>query len=602
MTEPESTAEILKRAISITTRALSGQEELDVVFGGEIAAISDGRINLPALPTDDNPTKIAILRGKADALALRLAHHDPQLHQRHRPAAGPARSVYDALEQVRCEAIGERALIGAGNNMQAALIDRCVREGYQNVSNIDDAPLAEAISLLARSRINHRPPPSEADGLLSLWQDDIEAKAGGALDALAAGLFDQRAFADLVRDLLLDMQLVNEPGLEDADNDDNSEDDASQEDAATDDQQQSDEEDEKQTEGASDSGDADEQEQQSDLLDDDAELGEAQDGQAEEVPVRPNFRAIGDSKSGYRVYNNKHDEILRAEELCEPEELARLRQYLDRQLDRLKGAVSRLANRLQRQLMAQQQRTWTFDLEEGVLDAARLTRVVTDPMQPLSFKQESETEFRDTVVTLLLDNSGSMRGRPIMIAAITADILARTLERCGVKVEILGFTTRAWKGGQSREDWIEAGKPRDPGRLNDLRHIIYKAADAPIRRTYNNLGLMMREGLLKENIDGEALLWAHERLMMRPEARRILLVISDGAPVDDTTQSQNKSGYLEQHLREVISDIERRSSVELLAIGIGHDVTRWYKRAVTITDAEQLGGAVTEQLAELFKT
>jgi len=330
-------------------------------------------------------------------------------------------------------------------------------------------------------------------------------------------------------------------------------------------------------------------------------LGEAEDGQAEEVPVRPNFRSIGDSKSGYRVYNNKHDEILRAEDLCEPEELARLRQYLDRQLDRLKGAVSRLANRLQRQLMAQQQRTWTFDLEEGVLDAARLTRVVTDPMQPLSFKQESETEFRDTVVTLLLDNSGSMRGRPIMIAALTADILARTLERCGVKVEILGFTTRAWKGGQSREDWIEAGKPRDPGRLNDLRHIIYKAADAPIRRTYNNLGLMMREGLLKENIDGEALLWAHERLMMRPEARKILLVISDGAPVDDTTQSQNKSGYLEQHLREVISDIERRSPVQLLAIGIGHDVTRWYKRAVTITDAEQLGGAVTEQLAELFK-
>ncbi|MBL4617563.1 MAG: cobaltochelatase subunit CobT [Robiginitomaculum sp.] len=600
MSEQLTPEEALKQAISITTRALSGKEELDVVFGGEIAAISDGRINLPALPADNNLDKIAVLRGKADALALRLAHHDPQLHSKHRPGSGPARRVYDALEQVRCEAIGERALVGAGNNMQAAVIDRCLREGYQNVSNVDDAPLTEAISLLARSRMNHRQPPSEADGLLSFWQNDIEAKAGNALDALSEDLFDQRAFAELVHDLLRDMQLIDVPGSEDADNDDDAEDDAAEENSSTD-EHQSDEEDQSQTEGTSDSGDADEQEQQSDLLDDDTELGEAEDGQAEEVPVRPNFRSIGDSKSGYRVYNNKHDEILRAEDLCEPEELARLRQYLDRQLDRLKGAVSRLANRLQRQLMAQQQRTWTFDLEEGVLDAARLTRVVTDPMQPLSFKQESETEFRDTVVTLLLDNSGSMRGRPIMIAALTADILARTLERCGVKVEILGFTTRAWKGGQSREDWIEAGKPRDPGRLNDLRHIIYKAADAPIRRTYNNLGLMMREGLLKENIDGEALLWAHERLMMRPEARKILLVISDGAPVDDTTQSQNKSGYLEQHLREVISDIERRSPVQLLAIGIGHDVTRWYKRAVTITDAEQLGGAVTEQLAELFK-
>lgn len=600
MSEQETPAETLKRAIAVTTRALSGQTDLDVQFGGDVAAIADGKINLPALPTNNDPKQIPILRGKADALALRLAHHQPKLHRVNRPGPGPARAVFDALEQVRCEAIGERSLIGAGENMQAALVERCHQNGYETVTDREQAPLAEAISLLARSRMTGRKPPTQADGLLALWRSEVEAKAGPALDALQDGLFDQAVFSDLVRNLLHDMELIDEAGSENKDSEDDA--DAEQKDnhPNAQDQQQEDQQENQDTEGMSDTGEADESEAQSDLLDDDAELGDAQDSQGEEVPIRPNFRPLEDGRSSYRVYSRKFDETIRAEDLCEAEELKRLRQYLDRQLERLKGAVARLANRLQRQLMAQQQRSWSFDLEEGVLDAARLTRVVTDPMSPLSFKEETETEFRDTVVTLLLDNSGSMRGRPIMIAAITADILARTLERCGVKVEILGFTTRAWKGGQAREDWTQRGKPRDPGRLNDLRHIIYKAADAPIRRTYNNLGLMMREGLLKENIDGEALLWAHERLLGRPEARRILLVISDGAPVDDTTQSQNKSGYLENHLRDVIADIERKSNVQLLAIGIGHDVTRWYKRAVTITDAEQLGGAITDQLAALF--
>jgi cobaltochelatase CobT len=403
-----------------------------------------------------------------------------------------------------------------------------------------------------------------------------------------------------VQDLLRDMELIDEAGSENDDSEEEADSEPEDSNPSAQDENSQDETEEQESEGSSDTGDADESEQQSDAIDDESEIGDTQDSQGDDVPIRPNFRPMGEGSSTYRVYSQKHDEIIRAEDLCDPEELARLRKYLDRQLERLKGAVARLANRLQRQLLAQQQRSWTFDLEEGVLDTARLTRVVTDPMSPLSFKEESEQEFRDTVVTLLLDNSGSMRGRPIMIAALTADILARTLERCGVKVEILGFTTKAWKGGRSRDDWIEANKPRDPGRLNDLRHIIYKSAESPIRRAHNNLGLMMREGLLKENIDGEALLWAHERLMMRPESRRILVVISDGAPVDDTTQSQNKSGYLESHLREVIADIERRSNIQLLAIGIGHDVTRWYKRAVTITDAEQLGGAITNQLAELF--
>jgi len=600
MTERETKAQALKRSLAIATRALSGEDDLDVQFSGESAALADGKLILPSLPANISTSQMSVLRGKADALALRIANHDSLVHRNLRPGPGPARNIFDALEQTRCEAIGERVLSGAGENMRYALIERCVRKGFASATDPEQAPLSEALALLVRQRLTGRDVPAEASGLVSLWRTEIEAKAGSSLDALGEGLGDQSAFAALVRDLLRDMELIDEAGLERDDADDDAESEAQDNSASAQDNNDSSEEDQQQQEGTSDTGDADENDQQTDLLDDDADFGDAQDSQGDEVPVRPNLRSMGDGRSTYRVFTGKYDEIIRAEELCEPEELARLRTYLDRQLERLKGAVARLANRLQRQLMAQQQRSWKFDLEEGVLDTARLTRVVTDPMQPLSFKEETQIEFRDTIVTLLLDNSGSMRGRPIMIAALTADILAQTLERCGVKVEILGFTTRAWKGGQSREDWNQAGKPRDPGRLNDLRHIIYKAADAPIRRARNNLGLMMREGLLKENIDGEALLWAHDRLLRRPEARRILMVISDGAPVDDTTQSHNKSGYLESHLREVIADIERKSEVQLLAIGIGHDVTRWYKRAVTITDAEQLGGAITDQLAGLF--
>ena len=307
---------------------------------------------------------------------------------------------------------------------------------------------------------------------------------------------------------------------------------------------------------------------------------------------------MGDLK--YKSFTEEFDEVIGADLLASEEELNRLRQLLDKQLESLQSTVTKLANRLQRRLMAQQQRSWDFDLEEGLLDAGKLSRVVTNPTQPLSFKMESEIIFRDTVVTLLLDNSGSMRGRPISIAAISADILARTLERCGVKVEILGFTTKTWKGGQAREKWLGAGKLPNPGRLNELRHIIYKTADAPWRRSKRNLGLMMKEGLLKENVDGEALMWAHNRLIVRPEDRRILMVISDGAPVDDSTLSINNPSYLEQHLRQVITWIENRSPVELIAIGIGHDVTRYYRRAVTLTDAEDLGGAIVDQLADLF--
>jgi cobaltochelatase CobT len=311
-------------------------------------------------------------------------------------------------------------------------------------------------------------------------------------------------------------------------------------------------------------------------------------------------KPILDSDAIYKPFTRAHDEEIKAEDLCDAEELSRLRQQLDQQLQHLQGVVSKLANRLQRRLLAQQTRAWDFDLEEGILDAARLARVVVNPMLALSYKRERDTDFRDTVVTLLIDNSGSMRGRPITVAAMCGDILSRTLERCAVKVEVLGFTTRAWKGGQSRERWVAEGKPRNPGRLNDLRHIIYKAADAPWRRARKNIGLMLREGLLKENIDGEALQWAYKRLLARPEHRRILMVISDGAPVDDSTLSVNPGNYLERHLRDVIREIESRNVVELVAIGIGHDVTRYYRRAVTIVDAEELGGTMMSKLTELF--
>ena len=317
-------------------------------------------------------------------------------------------------------------------------------------------------------------------------------------------------------------------------------------------------------------------------------------------PQQRRERTAPDDSTAYRAYSRANDEEIGAEDLCDPDELTRLRQQLDQQLQHLQGVVSKLANRLQRRLMAQQTRAWEFDLDEGMLDAGRLARIVVNPTQSLSYKRERETDFRDTVVTLLIDNSGSMRGRPITVAAMCGDILARTLERCAVKVEVLGFTTRAWKGGQSRERWVQDGKPRNPGRLNDLRHIIYKSADAPWRRARKNLGLMLREGLLKENIDGEALRWAYRRLVSRTEHRRILMVISDGAPVDDSTLSVNPGNYLERHLREVIREIESRDAVELIAIGIGHDVTRYYRRAVTIVDAEELGGTVMKKLAELF--
>ncbi len=607
MSSRETPAELFKRSLAQTTRALAGaDEDLEVSFGAEGPRLSAGRIVLPHPPRNLSEADAERIRGQADALALRLAHHDEAAHARLKPPSPEARAVYDAVEEQRVQALGANALKGVSNNLTAALSDLLERKGSAGMLDKSRAPLAEAVALIVRERLTGLPPPPNAQALVNAWRADVERDAGKALDTLAPLAADQEQFARAMREVMTGLGLIegvvpdeDGPDQQDQNNEDQPPP-AEAENAANEEEEEQDIPSDMQMAESDDDLDSDrtisiEAEMDADDRD------ESEEQEPGEKPMRPKPRDnVEDPNAGYKVFTSAHDEVIGAEELCDMEELARLRAYLDAQLKPLQSVVGRLANRLQRRLLAKQNRTWSFDLEEGVLDTARLTRIIIDPMAALTFKQEDDMPFKDTVVTLLLDNSGSMRGRPIMVAALCADILARTLERCGVKVEILGFTTRAWKGGRAKEDWLAAGRPPQPGRLNDLRHVVYKSADAPWRRARRNLGLMMREGLLKENIDGEALMWAHERLIGRPEQRRILMVISDGAPVDDSTLSANPGNYLERHLRAVIHWIEARSPVELMAIGIGHDVTRYYKRAVTITDAEQLGGAMTEKLAELF--
>ncbi|WP_375206122.1 cobaltochelatase subunit CobT [Hyphococcus sp.] len=601
MQDKEKIREAFKRALLQSTRALSAQRDVEVGFGGEHAAVQgkSARIPLPARVLD--PASAAIARGESDAAALRLAHHDSTAHARLAPKGAEARAVFTALENARCEAIGAMAMKGVGDNLAASLEKVIADKGYDRQSATDAMPMADVAALLLRERLTGRPAPSSASGIMETWRAELEDKAGASLDALAnaASLDDQAAFAALARNFIRDLDLEDDDRgdeqSEDEQNSDESQDDSEDDTDEGDDETGADEMPDDPGDGESETSDSEMSEQDMDAS---SEEDDAATENAKVSSLRSQFE--GDTGAPYKAYTTEFDEIAEAIELCDAEELQRLRRSLDRQLENLHAVVARLANKLQRKLLAQQNRSWMFDLDEGVLDAARLARIIVDPMQPLSYKMEQEQDFRDTVVTLLIDNSGSMRGRPITIAAICADILARTLERCGVKVEILGFTTRAWKGGQAREKWVADGRPPKPGRLNDLRHVIYKSADAPWRRARTSLGLMMKEGLLKENIDGEALIWAHQRLLGRPESRRILMVISDGAPVDDTTSSANGGAYLERHLREVIGYIENRSPVELLAIGIGHDVTRYYRRALTIVDVDQLGGAIIDKLAELF--
>ncbi|WP_457581209.1 cobaltochelatase subunit CobT [Ensifer canadensis] len=607
-TTRENAAEPFKRALSGCIRSIAGDAEVEVAFANERPGITGERIRLPEISKRPTRQELAVTRGLGDSMALRKACHDARIHATMSPQGADARVIFDAVEQARVEAIGSLRMEGVAKNLGSMLEEKYSKANFGAISKQADAPLGEAVALLVREKLTGEKPPASAGKVLDLWRDFIEEKAAGDMRNLSAALNDQHAFARVVRDMLTSMDVAEKYGDDDIEPDE-------QESETDEDQPRSQEQDENASdeEAGDDAAPADEnqaaEEQMeegemdgAEISDDDLQDEGDEDSETPGEVKRPNQPfADFNEKVDYTVFTREFDETIASEELCDEAELDRLRAFLDKQLSHLQGAVGRLANRLQRRLMAQQNRSWEFDLEEGYLDTARLQRIVIDPMQPLSFKREKDTNFRDTVVTLLIDNSGSMRGRPITVAATCADILARTLERCGVKVEILGFTTKAWKGGQSREKWLAGGKPQSPGRLNDLRHIIYKSADAPWRRARRNLGLMMREGLLKENIDGEALIWAHERLMARREQRRILMMISDGAPVDDSTLSVNPGNYLERHLRAVIEQIETRSPVELLAIGIGHDVTRYYRRAVTIVDADELAGAMTEQLADLFE-
>ncbi|MEE4300779.1 MAG: cobaltochelatase subunit CobT [Pseudomonadales bacterium] len=591
--------EPFKRATIATMRALAGDDELEVAFGQGTPTLRGNRARVPLPQIGSTAAEVSAVRGIADAFALRIAHHDAGLHARNRPPAGPGLDLYESVEEARCNAIGARRMEGVAANLDASLEQDCRRAAFDRIQTRNEAPLGMAVGLMLRERLTGRELPAAARPIVEQWRQWVEERAGGDLDALVDAIDDQQAFSRLSRTLISDLGLA-------ADMDDQSDGSDEQEDM----------------ESLSEQGESSGELQPQDVaLDDETSMDESSDGEAalmeleadqddsdaegqddgEEPPPAPQDEA-GRIRVDvdYTPYTDRYDEVVAAADLCEPGELERLRGILDAQLQSVQTATSRLANRLQRRLMAQQNRSWDFDLEEGILDTARLATVIIDPSQPLAFKQEREIQFRDTVVTLLIDSSGSMRGRSIAIAAMCADILGQTLERCAVKVEILGFTTRAWRGGQSREDWITNGKPSQPGRLNDLRHIVYKAADDPWRRAKRNLGLMMREDLLKENIDGEALIWAHNRIVTRPEQRKILMVISDGLPVDNSTLLVNPSNYLEQHLKYAIDQIENHSPVQLVAIGIGHDVTHHYRRAVTITDAEQLGDAMTEQLAALF--
>ncbi|HJT42048.1 MAG TPA: cobaltochelatase subunit CobT [Rhizomicrobium sp.] len=597
--KPESPSEPFKRAVSVAVRSLAAEPELEVNFSSEPPALKGLKARLPSPHRNLSPQDIALVRGTGDAYALRKAYHDEKVNSRFRPMSPEGAAVFEAAEQARVEAIGALAMKGVAANLASGLEQRLINRGLGKARVRDEAPLADVLGLMVRESLTGEKPPASLARAVDLWRPLIQDKAGGDLAKLADALRDQKAFARLTRTMLNHLALGDSADADstsdkdaegappDGENDQGEDEDAKQDgESAT-------------TESAAESEDGDPMESEA-AAEQSEDLSDATEPEDGAKPQRHEAAFSHQDMWGYKIYAAEFDEEIAAADLCEAEELARLRGFLDQQLSSMQGVVSRLANKLQRLLLAQQNRHWEYDLEEGMLDASRLPRIIIDPMYPLSFKREKDTTFRDTCVTLLLDNSGSMRGRPIMIAAMCADILGRTLERVGVKTEILGFTTRAWKGGMAREKWFAAGKPPQPGRLNDLRHIVYKSGDEPWRRAKRNLGLMMREGLLKENIDGEALMWAHNRTIARPEQRKILMVISDGAPVDDSTLSVNAGNYLEQHLRRVIEEIETRSSVELTAIGIGHDVTRYYRKAVTIVDAEQLGGAMTEQLIALF--
>ena len=601
-------APAIAERLSAAGRALAHRPGFNIRFGGNTTPNginTDAIIALPLAEKNPAPEQLRRLRGEVDIAALALRHHNSAAHAEHRPNTAKAAAVYDALELMRIQLKGGAAMQGVAHNLDARMERYIAEQGYDRTSESADPPLADMLALLLRESATGVKPPASMNSLMKLWKPLLQSKTGATLTRMAMAVDNQRQFQLLMEELLEELDMIAQEGSES----EHIENDAESAPGSSDEERSDESTDNAaaQTSPSFSPSGGDEQSEQSSQP---SETGVQEDMQelvnsAQKpdgtvwLPNFPELEALKDSPR-YRAYTRIHDEVVNAETLAAPEELARLRMLLDQKLENVRGVTSKLSARLQRLLMAKQARQWVFEQEEGILNNARLSRAIVNPNYPYLYKIETEAPFRDTVITLLLDNSGSMRGRPITVAAMSADILARTLERCGVKVEILGFTTRDWKGGLSRKQWQEAGRPADPGRLNDLRHIIYKSADNRWQKSKKNLGLMLKDGILKENIDGEAIVWAYERLIARPEQRRILMVISDGAPVDDSTLSVNHGNYLDSHLREVIAHIEARSDAELLAIGIGHDVTRYYKNAVTLTDVEQLGTIMISELTRLF--
>ena len=599
MNKKQFSNEPVKKALSETTRAISKKNDLTINFENEATKINQNTIQLSRISNDNSRNDIIFARGESDSKALYIRYHDESIDQKYAPKGDIALNLFNEMEKARCEAVGGSIYPGAAKNIENK-IEKESKKFFEKSEPNQKFPLQDSLRLLIKKKTLHYKLSKNSQKGLNMWEDFILNESKSNFSKILSSIDNQEEFAKISRNIIKDLgygdQLGEEPEYDDNADNDNQNDESNESENSdendNDEQQLPDEVEEL----VSDSSTTDDLSVEEEIN----EVEPQEDTNEEQNNRKKTNSFFSEADPNYKVFNNIYDEEILAENLAAEEELAKLRIYLEQQLDQVKGAVSRLANKLQRRLQAQQNRTWKFDLEEGFLDASRLARIITNPTTPLTYKQESEIEFKDTIVTLLIDNSGSMRGRPISIAAICAEIIASTLERCQVKCEILGFTTKAWKGGKSREDWLSKDRPNNPGRLNDLRHVIYKQADVPLRRARLNLGLMMKEGLLKENIDGEALEWANKRLIKRSESRKILMVISDGAPVDDSTLSVNPSNYLENHLKNVISMIEKRGLLELIAIGIGHDVTRYYRNAITITDIEQLAGAMTEQLARLF--
>jgi len=589
MDEHELLKERFKSAISSAVKAISENFDLEIKFDNNNTSKKNS-LNLPEVANLKSLQDFTNLRAFADSEALKIKYNNSNIYHKNEPRGSMAKALYAIAEKIRYEKIGSDKLKGVKNNIIQCYENKFKKRKEEEIKGEADVPVTEAFELYLRSHFFKIKQNKATKKTLNYWKKLFDKNLNPKLKQLDNYIDDQNAYAQLVTELIDNLEFDDSES-----------------------KKKEEEKSENENSSSSEKNDEDKNLSQKEEVSEDSDLNISNDSlesidekedenqiSEKEVPVNPRYLKKKLSKEKYKIYTSNYDEVKKAEELEKEEEITRLRKNLDQQLINLQNLIAKLANKLQRQLLAKQNRSWEFDLEEGILDASKLSRVIIDPFHSLSYKMEKKTEFKDTVVTILIDNSGSMRGRPISVAAICADILSRTLERCSVKVEILGFTTKNWKGGKSRELWNTENKPKNPGRLNDLRHIIYKAADKPWRQSRKNLGLMLKEGLLKENIDGEALLWAFKRIAVRKEERKILMVISDGAPVDDSTLSVNSGDYLEKHLKQTVKWIEENSNVEILAVGIGHDVTRYYRRAIKITDVQELGDVMINQLTKLF--